>query len=181
MSGSTMVRRVLGEKGPPVSPVMLDAVPRPIYDLSTIDLHRTVVALEEIQKIIPQRHEMEQLQGIVHIDNEADVIIGRREVRPTEFWVRSQPPESAAMPPTLLLECAAQLSAYWGMVRQPEMGFVGFARCDELEVHGHVTAPSVVYMVAKVLSIKPRRLVAQCQAICAGRVVFGVKVTGMSV
>ena len=158
-----------------------EAAPAPLYDLSTVDLSKTVVTLEELQKILPQRHEFEQLHSVIHIDDVADVIVGRREVKKGEFWERTMPAEHCCLPAMLMLEYAAQLAAYWGMVRQPHMGFVGFAKCDELAVYGKVHAPSMLYMIAKVVSIKPRRVVARCQAICEGRVVFGVVVTGMSV
>ena len=183
-TSTTHARRLHDVEGPPMPMVAMDAaepVPAPLYDLSTLDLTKTVVTLEELQKILPQRHEFEQLHSVIHIDPVADVIVGRREVRTGEFWEHTMAGGPAALPPMLLLEYAAQLAAYWGMVRQPHMGFVGFAKCDKLGVYGQVHAPSMVYMIAKVVSIKPRRVVAQCQAICRGKVVFGVIVTGMSV
>ena len=37
-----------------------------LFDLSSIDLNKVIIPLEEIRKVIPQRYEMEMLSGIVY-------------------------------------------------------------------------------------------------------------------
>ncbi len=69
---------------------------------------------------------MELLSGIVHVDDDADTVIGVKDVTDHEFWVRGHIPGRPLMPGVMMIECAAQLCAYQTMKRHPEMGFIGF-------------------------------------------------------
>ena len=150
-----------------------------LYDLSRVDLNRVILSLDEIRKIIPQRFEMEMLSGIVL--DEPETIIGFKDVTLDDFWVRGHIPGRPLMPGVLMIECAAQLCAFYTMRRQPEMGFVGFAKCDEVRFRGVVVPPSRLYMIAQVMEINRRRAVAKCQGIHEGNLVFEATITGMSV
>jgi len=152
-----------------------------LYDLSKVDFSRVIVPIEEIRKIIPQRFEMELLSGIVYEDLDADTIIGFKDVTMDEFWVRGHIPGRPLMPGVLMIECAAQLCAFWTSRRHPEMGFIGFAKCDEVRFRGTVIPPSRLYMIAQTIELTRRRAIAKCQGICNGTLVFEATVTGMPV
>src|ERR1039458_8225410 len=109
-----------------------------LYDLSKVDFNAIVVPIEGIRAVIPQRFEMELLSAIVYIDDPDDTIIGVKEITDHEFWVRGHIPGRPLMPGVLMIECAAQLCAYRGMSRRPELGFIGFARCDDVIFRGTV-------------------------------------------
>ena len=150
-----------------------------IYDLSTVDLQKTIIPLEEIRKVIPQRHEMEMLSGIVHDDG--TTIIGYKDITLDEFWVRGHIPGRPLMPGVFMLECAAQLCAFFTMRTHPEMGFIGFAKADEVRFRGTIIPPARLYMIAQQVELNRRRAVAQCQGVHNGALVFEATVTGMSV
>ncbi len=150
-----------------------------LYDLSTVDLNKVVVHPEGIRKILPHRYEMEMLSGIVHDDG--IFIIGFKDITCDDFWVRGHIPGRPIMPGVLMIECAAQLCAYLTMRLQPEMGFVGFARCDEVVFRGTVVPPGRLYMIAETIELTRRRAKAKCQGIHNGNLVFEATVTGMSV
>ncbi len=152
-----------------------------LYDISQVDLNKIVIPIEGIRQIIPQRFEMELLSGIVHMDASKNVIIGVKHLAMDEFWVRGHIPGRPLMPGVMMIECAAQLCAYWTMARQPEMGFLGFARCDEAIFRGKVVPPSSLYMIAEIQTMTRRRAVAKCQGVCDGTLVFEATITGMSV
>ena len=152
-----------------------------IYDISQVDLTKIIVPIEEIRKVLPHRHEFELLSGIVHIDDEADAVVGVKEITENEFWVRGHIPGRRLMPGVLMIECAAQLCAYRAMQRYPENGFMGFARCDNVIFRGTVVPPTQLYMIAKMTKSSRRRCVAECQGINNGTLVFEATVTGMSV
>jgi 3-hydroxyacyl-[acyl-carrier-protein] dehydratase len=152
-----------------------------LYDIASVDLDKIVIPIEGIRSIIPQRFEFELLSGIVHIDEPANIIIGVKHVTTNEFWVRGHIPGRPLMPGVMMIECAAQLCAYYTMKRQPEMGFVGFARCDDAVFRGTVTPPASLYMIAQIQSMTRRRAVAKCQGVCNGTLVFEATITGMSV
>ncbi len=155
--------------------------PALIYDLSKVDLNRIVIPIEEIRKVIPQRFEMELLSGIVHEDLENDVVIGFKEVTIHEFWVRGHIPGRPLMPGVMMIECAAQLCAFWTLRRHPEMGFIGFAKCDNVRFRGTVIPPTRLYMISKMVEITRRRAIAHCQGLCNGTLVFEATITGMPV
>ncbi|HVT82904.1 MAG TPA: 3-hydroxyacyl-ACP dehydratase FabZ family protein [Phycisphaerae bacterium] len=150
-----------------------------LVDLSGIDLNKIIIPLEEIRKIIPQRFEMEMLTGIVHDDE--GTVVGFKDISLDEFWVRGHIPGRPLMPGVLMIECAAQLCAFWTMRKHPEMGFVGFAKCDEVRFRGTVIPPARLYMIAQMVEINRRRAIAKCQGICNGTLVFEATITGMSV
>lgn len=150
-----------------------------LFDLSSIDLNKVIIPIEEIRKVIPQRHEFELLSGIVY--EAPELAIGFKDITTEEFWVRGHIPGRPLMPGVLMIECAAQLCAYVTMKRQPEMGFVGFAKCDGVKFRGTVVPPGRLYMIAQIVEINRRRAIATCQGVSNGELVFEATITGMSV
>ena len=150
-----------------------------LYDLSQLDVNHVAIPLEEIRKILPHRFEMELLSGIF-FDN-GKLAVGYKDFTTDEFWVRGHIPERPLLPGVLMIECAAQLCAYSAMRQHPEMGFVGFAKCDEVRFRGTVIPPARLYMVAEMVELNRRRAIARCQGIHNGQMVFEAVVTGMSV
>lgn len=155
--------------------------PSLLYDLSKVDFTKDEVDMEGIRAVIPQRHEMEMLSGITYIDSPGDTIIGYKDITLSDFWVRGHIPGRPLMPGVMMIECAAQLCAYWTMCKQPEMGFVGFAKCDDVRFRGTVVPPGRLYMIAKLTELNRRRAVAACQGLWNGSMVFEATITGMSV
>ena len=152
-----------------------------LFDISKLDLNRVIIPIEGIRSVIPQRFEMEMLTGIVYEDLASELIVGFKDITPQDFWVRGHIPGRPLMPGVMMIESAAQLCAYWTMRRHPEMGFVGFAKCDHVRFRGTVIPPARIYMIAKTVEQSRRRCVAHCQGICNGTQVFEATVTGMSV
>jgi 3-hydroxyacyl-[acyl-carrier-protein] dehydratase len=153
--------------------------PPVLFDISKLDENKIVHNHDEIYRVIPQRFEMEQLTAILYEDHE--VTVGYKDVREDEFWVRGHIPGRPLFPGVLMIECAAQLCAYSTMKKQPEMGFVGFAKCDETRFRGTVVPPARLIMVVKLTEINRRRAVGAAQGFCKGQLVFESVITGMSV
>ena len=55
------------------------------------------------------------LDGIVLIDPGRHLIVGYKDVRPDEFWVRGHMPGFPLLPGVLMCEAAAQLSCYYAV------------------------------------------------------------------
>ena len=87
--------------------------PAPLVDPAAIDTSRVLVDREGIGRCNPQRFEMEQLTAIVHLDLENKLVIGYKDVKPDEFWVRGHMPDYPLMPGVLICEAAAQLSSFF--------------------------------------------------------------------
>ena len=110
-----------------------------IIDLSAIDLNRVLVDLEGIRQVNPQRHEMEQLTAIVHIDTERRETVGYKDVGPNEFWIRGHMPGFPLMPGVIMCEAAAQLASYYCQ-RYDMLGgeMVGFGGMEGVRFRGLV-------------------------------------------
>src|SRR5690242_5590200 len=87
--------------------------PQAHCDLASLDAGRVLADKEAIRRVLPQRFEMEQLEAIIHLDPAAAIIVGYKDVRHDEFWVRGHMPGYPLMPGVLMCEAAAQLVSYY--------------------------------------------------------------------
>ena len=85
------------------------------------------------------------------------------------------------MPGVIILEAAAQLCSYMSHIVTPDMGFLGFVKADNTRFRGSVTPPNSLYLIAKMVDMSRRRVIARCQGICDGTLVFESDITGMPV
>src|SRR5258708_28833135 len=83
------------------------------FDLAQVDCSKVLADKDAIRRYNPQRFEMEQLDAIVHIDMEKHLIVGYKDVRLDEFWVRGHMPDYPLLPGVLMCEAAAQLCSYF--------------------------------------------------------------------
>ena len=83
-----------------------------LVDISSIDFDRPVATAEDIRRVNPQRHEMEQLTAIVYVDPKKYECVGYKDVTEQDFWVRGHMPGMPLMPGVIMLECIAQLCSY---------------------------------------------------------------------
>ena len=131
--------------------------PKPVVDLSTVDLSRIVAGPEDIRLRNAQRHEMEHLNGVCHLDLEAGVIVGFKNVRDDEFWVRGHIPGRPLLPGVIMCEAAAQLCSYYYKE----------------------AVPGDRFLAAKNRELRPRRATFDCQGFVDGRIVYEGTIIGM--
>src|SRR5262245_52609063 len=101
-----------------------------LFDLSRIDQKQVQIPIEEIRKINPHRHEFEQIDGVFLLLPEEGTIVGYKDVRSDEFWVRGHVPGNPLLPGVLMLEAAAQLCSVYQHRICPPVGFFGFGAID---------------------------------------------------
>lgn len=154
---------------------------KPILELDRLDLDRVVVPKEEIYRVLPHRHEMALLDGLLHFDRERGEAVGFHDVRDDEFWVRGHIPGRPIMPGVLMVEAAGQVAGYAFEHLQPgEPGrFFGFAALDGVRFRGIVVPGDRLLLVAA-----PRRVRANfgqfaVQGYVKRRRVLDVTITGM--
>src|SRR6476646_5319789 len=101
-------------------------------DPSGLNLARVVARRPEIERVNPQRFEMEQLTAIVYVDASQHLIAGYKDVTAEEFWVRGHMPDYPLMPGVLMCEAAAQLSSYYcRAIKLNDSGFIGFGGLED--------------------------------------------------
>ncbi|MEM6798859.1 MAG: 3-hydroxyacyl-ACP dehydratase FabZ family protein [Planctomycetota bacterium] len=148
-----------------------------ILNPAEIDFGKVVADLSAIQKLLPQRHEMEQLTAILIDDPEDGIIAGYKDIAEDEFWVRGHMPGMPLMPGVIMCEAAAQVCSYHVIAnRLMETDMLGFGGLDEVRFRGPVTPGDRLLVVAERQKLRPKTIVLcrfQCfvgdTLVCDGR------------
>lgn len=144
-----------------------------LYDISQIDFNHVVADIDEIRKVNPQRHEMEQLTAIVHESLEEQICIGYKDVTTEEFWVRGHMPKMPLMPGIVMLEAAAQISAYFAQ-KYNCLGaqMIGFGGLEEVRFRDPVIPGDRLVLISKRLKARRgRMIICRFQGVVGERIV----------
>jgi 3-hydroxyacyl-[acyl-carrier-protein] dehydratase len=153
-----------------------------LIDPATIDTSRILVDQEGIRRANPQRFEMEQLTAIVALDYDEQVIIGYKDVRHDEFWVRGHMPDYPLMPGVLMCEAAAQLSSYYYHTSKFfEAGFIGFGGLEDVRFRGQVRPGDRLLLVSKAVRVHRRQTIFETQGFVDGNMVFHGRIIGVPI
>jgi 3-hydroxyacyl-[acyl-carrier-protein] dehydratase len=145
-----------------------------------IDLNRVVVDRAELRATNPQRFEMEQLDAIVFIDREQHLVVGYKDVRADEFWVRGHMPNYPLLPGVLMCEAAAQLSSYYVVTQGLLQGdFVGFGGMENVRFRGVVRPGDRLVLVGKGLRVHRRQTIFNVQGFVGSTMVFHADIIGV--
>jgi 3-hydroxyacyl-[acyl-carrier-protein] dehydratase len=124
---------------------------------------------------------MQQLDGIIWYNKEANEILGFKDVTDKEFWVRGHIPGRPLMPGVVMVEAAAQLSSFYVKKIVGFEGFIGFAGIEEAKFRQTVVPGQRLLLLGKLLKLNPRRFSFGVQGIVDGSMVFEVVVSGMKI
>ncbi|MCI0334451.1 MAG: beta-hydroxyacyl-ACP dehydratase [Planctomycetes bacterium] len=149
-----------------------------IIDFSEYDLDHIVADIEQIRRINPQRHEMEQLTAIVYDNAERGICVGYKDVTHDEFWVRGHMPGMPLMPGVVMCEAAAQMCSYHSQrhnLLNTEM--IGFGGMDNVRFRGTVVPGDRLVVAAQKLQLRVGAMIRcrfQCyvneQVVCEGQI-----------
>jgi len=151
----------------------------PLLDLSTIDLEQRIFGPEELRASLAQRGTFEMLNGIIHRDVEAGLIVGYKVIRADDWWAADHIPGRPLFPGVLMIEAAAQLCSFDFDQRNP-MGdaFVGFAGVGKTRFRGTVEPEGSLYFVGKLERLRSSMFTYAAQGFYAGKLVLETEVTG---
>jgi 3-hydroxyacyl-[acyl-carrier-protein] dehydratase len=156
--------------------------PAPLVDPAMIDTSRILVDQEGIRRLNLQRFEMEQLTAIVSLDVNAHLIVGYKDVRADEFWVRGHMPGFPLLPGVLICETAAQLCSYYCQtIHLIDEGFVGFGGMEDVRFRGQVRPGDRLIMVAKASRVNRRQTMFDTQGFVESNMVYHGRIIGVPI
>lgn len=155
--------------------------PEAHFDVATIDQSKILADRSAVRAVNPQRHEMEQLDGVFFISPDGTIAAGFKDVQPDEFWVRGHMPGMPLLPGVIMCEAAAQLCAYFaktqGVIEPGSM--LGFGGMEEVRFRGTVRPGDRLILIAKGERLKRRQSIFDVQGFVNGTMVFHGKVIGV--
>lgn len=159
--------------------------PDPLFNLEELefDFDNPLFDIDDIREVNPQRHEMEQLTGVVHLDTDAAGLVGFKDVTDQEFWIRGHMPGFPLMPGIVMCECAAQLAGFYARKNQLLKGdFLGFGGMNDVRFRRPVFPGSRLILMAKVTSIRGgRRAEFEFQGYSDEKLVFSGTMIGVPI
>jgi 3-hydroxyacyl-[acyl-carrier-protein] dehydratase len=151
-----------------------------ILEPASIDLGRVLADQEAIRRHNPQRYEIEQLNGIVLLDTERHLIVGYKDVRGDEFWVRGHMPDYPLLPGVLICEAAAQLcSFYVGHIGFLAGDFLGFGGMENVRFRSPVRIGDRLVLVGKGTRLHRRQTIFNVQGFVHDTMVFHAEIIGV--
>lgn len=149
-----------------------------ILDFSQFDLSHVIADQEAIRKVLPQRHEFEQLTAVVYDDPTRGICVGYKDIHPDEFWIRGHMPGLPLMPGVMMCEAAAQLCTYH-VQSHGGLGveMIGFGGLDRVKFRGMVYPGDRLVLMAQQLALRAGAMVRsrfQCfvnqEIVCEGEI-----------
>ena len=154
--------------------------PELILDPTALDFAKVLATREDLRATNPQRFEMEMVDGIVHLDRESHVIVGYKDVRDDEFWVRGHMPGFPLLPGVLMCEAAAQMVGYYTtLVGLKVKDYIAFGGMENVRFRGVVRPGDRLVLVGRGVRVHRRQTVFNVQGFVGKAMVYQGDIIGI--
>ncbi len=151
-----------------------------ILDLKQFNRSKVVYTRARIYELLPQRYEFMQLDGVVHVDHDVGEAVAFMDVRDDQWWCKAHLPGKPILPGVLMLEAGAQLAAFMERYSAGGFeGFVGYGGVDECKFRQSVVPPARLWLLARRIEARSRRIICRVQGVVEGALVFEATITGL--
>jgi len=156
--------------------------PEAHFDVATVDLSHVLADRAAIRAFNLQRFELEHLDAIVLIEPARQLIVGYKDVRDDEFWVRGHFPNMPLLPGVLMCEAAAQLCSYYAIAQRimAPGTMLGFGGMEEVRFRGPVRPGDRLVLVGKALKLNRRQSRFNVQGFVGVQMVFHAGIIGIA-
>lgn len=156
-------------------------MPPPFHlDPEDLDLKTIIADREAIRQVNRQRFEMEQLDAICFLDPDQKLIVGYKDVRPDEFWVRGHFPDYPLLPGILMCEAAAQLASFYTITQKiVSHNHIGFGGMEEVRFRSPVHLGDRLVLIGKAKRLRSIQTVFNVQGFVGSTLVFHGDVIGV--
>lgn len=153
----------------------------PLADLARIDLDQVIADHAQIYRLLQHAGRFALLDGVVHRDPEAGLIVGYKDIRADDWWAPDHVPARAIFPGALMVETGAQLASYDFLLRQEgEERFIGFGGLNETRFRGVVEPGVRMHFVSKLHRMRSTMFTYFVQGIVGEQLVFETEVLGVA-
>jgi 3-hydroxyacyl-[acyl-carrier-protein] dehydratase len=168
---------------PPNATYTAHMASEPILNFDGLDLSKDLFTKSDTLEVLKQRGTFEMLDGVLHRDEEANLIVGYKEIRKTDWWASDHIPGRPLFPGALMVEGAAQLCTFDFLQRKPEMKdtFIGFGGLDGTRFRSAVEPDCRLIIAGRVERIRSRMFIYYTQGYVDRKLAFETIIRGVVV
>lgn len=156
--------------------------PDPILDPTALDLDNVLADRAALREVNPHRHEMEQVDAVVHLDGAAGTVAGYLDIAEDAFWARGHFPGYPLMPGVLMCEAAAQMCSYYITKFDVMPGkLIGLAGFDNVRFRAAVRPGDRLVLVGRAVRLNRRQSTFHCQGFVKDVMVFHADISALPI
>lgn len=149
--------------------------------MTTLDPHRLVATHEELYRVLRHAGRFALLDGVLHRDEEENLIVGWKDIRADDWWAPDHIPGRPIFPGALMIETGAQLCSFdYSLRTGDEERFIGFGGLDGTRFRGMVEPGVRMHFVARAGRLRRTMFTYELQGLVGRDIVFETQVMGVA-